>query len=197
MDDDRNPIPASLIRKIERELRDETCDPRIVFQACRNMPRGSREFEAAYTSARISGYVSQPRRSTTIPTPAASGEPAPLPTWQLAPENTAPSPNHHPLAVVNLGDLMNHLGLLVILLLAAQTWASWKIGGFINHYLEGGHSLYFAASLLLMLSLNACVWFRRRGSLFDQFVGPGVVLFILAMVPGLVLHVFGTLKTLG
>jgi hypothetical protein len=196
IDDDRSSVPASLIRKIERELRDDMCDPGIVFRACRNLRRGSREFEVAYTNARVRAYVRQPRRANTTPAPPGSTETTPQLPAQRPVEHGATPEFHHPLAVWTLSDLMGHLGLPVIVLLAAQTWASWKIAGVLNQHLGGGPGLYVAGSLCVMLSANAYVWFRRRGRLFDQFFAPGAVLFMVAVVPGLVIHFLGTLAAL-
>lgn len=150
--------------------------------------------EAARTNAQDRGHVSQLPRTTIPAAPVLSDEFMPTPASQWPAEKPAPPQFRHPLVVWTLGDLMSHLGLGVIILLAAQAWASWEIGGFLNRYLEGGLSFYAAASLALMLTLNAFVWFRRRGRLFDQFVGPGAALFALAIVPALAIHVAGILK---
>lgn len=188
-------IPASLIRKIERELRDNECDPCIVFEACRNLPRGSRGFETAYTNARIRAYVRQPRRPITPPMMRVANELGSLPSlpWNA---NEASSTYSHPLAVMHLGHLMHHFGLLVITLLAAQAWASWKISAFVDHLYVGGRGFHFSVCLLVMLSVDSYVWLSRRGGLSHRFHAPGIWLFVLAIVPGFAFYLLGMLEAL-
>ena len=102
----------------------------------------------------------------------------------------------HPMAVFSLGDLMNHFGIWVILLLGGQTWSSWRIGGFINEYLKGGSGFYMLVTLTLMISVNSWVWFTRRGNLSSVFHVPGIVLFVVALMPALALHLRDVIQNL-
>ena len=100
------------------------------------------------------------------------------------------------MAVVHLGDLMNHFGIWVIGLLGLQGWAAWRVGAFANEYLEGGRTFYFSIGLFVMLMSDSWVWFRRQGKLSRAFHVPGLVLFLTALLPTLVLHLREVIMTL-
>ncbi len=193
LDVDRMVVSASMIRRIEHELKHDDCDPRTVFNFCRGLKRGSLEFEDAYISARIQSFAKH-QRICTDPLPGArTTTEYPFHNPCLATMNQITPPPPHPMAVNHPGHLMSHLGIWVIGLLTIQVWASWRIGVFANTYLEGGRLFYFAIALVLFLAVNSAVWFRRRGRLFDAFLFPGAVLFLMALLPILILHVRGTL----
>lgn len=187
-DAEQMPIPSSLMRRIEHELETKQYDARTVFSACRGLPRGSRRFEDAYISARLRSFAKQ-RRSHTVPTalkpPVAEAQLQESPLFAM--QRNLP-PRSHPMAVIHLGDLMNHFGIWVIGLLGLQTWAAWRIGSFANEYLEGGRNFYFSIGLFVMLMSDSCIWFRRRGNLSRTFHLPGLVLFLTAMLPIIALH---------
>lgn len=193
------PIASSLMRRIERELRENELDTKTVFSACRGIPRNSRKFDDAYIAARVRSFARQ-RGPSAAPLANAGTFPdcsdvveEVFPTHM---KKTMLPPRSHPMAVFQLGDLMNHFGIWVLLLLGAQTWSSWKIGGFLNVYLEGGSSFYMLVTLTVMISVNSWVWFTRRGNLSSAFHVPGVVLFVMTLLPALALHLRDVILTL-
>jgi hypothetical protein len=189
-------IPASVIRRIEQELRDNEYDSRTVFSCCRGLPRGSRRFEEAYIAARIRSF-SKHRRQITDPllnkqscTENPSAELNPYTMMKALP---VPS---HPLAVIHLGHLMRHFGIWVLFLLGIQGLAGWRLSALANEYLEGGRFFYLAVALFVMLAVDSAIWFRRRGNLSAAFHIPGAVLFLTALVPVVVLHLRDVLMAL-
>lgn len=188
LDTDRMVLPASVIRRIEHELREDQCDPRTVFQACRGMTKGSRRFEEAYIAARIRSFAKSRRHHITpvlagpAQTDPAMNEYRPISRYDLLP------PPSHPMAVHHLGHLMRHFGIWVIMLLGLQLWSSVKLSAFANEYLEGGRPFYFGVALAIMVAADSWVWFRRQGNLSSAFHLPGVILFLLALLPIFVLH---------
>lgn len=181
-------LPASVIRRIEHELREDQCDPRTVFQACRGMTKGSQRFEEAYIAARIRSFAKSRRHHfTPVLAGPAQSDPAmneyrPISRYDLLP------PPSHPMAVHHLGHLMRHFGIWVIMLLGLQFWSSVKLSAFANIYLEGGRPFYFGVALAIMIAADSWVWFRRQGNLSSAFHLPGVILFLLALLPIFVLH---------
>lgn len=71
---------------------------------------------------------------------------------------------------------MNHFGVLVIGLLAAQVGTAWKISALANDFLEGERLFYFAICVVLTLAIDAGVWLSHRGNLSNAFHVPGAVL---------------------
>jgi len=188
-------VSSSLIRRIEYELKHDECDPRTVFNSCRGLARSSLEFENSYIAARIRSFAKH-QRIVTVPllvTQSNADNPPQNPCQTTMKQKTTPPPPSHPLAVNNLGQLMSHLGLWVIAMLGTQVWAAWRLSAFANTYLEGGRNFHFAVVLSLILALDSAVWFRRRGRLFDAFLFPGAVLFLMALLPIFILHVRGIL----
>lgn len=184
------PLAPSLMRRIERELRENELDTKTVFSACRGIPRNSRKFEEAYIAARVRSFSRHRGPSATPLVDTSVGSDCRDVVEEIFPtimKKTLP-PRSHPMAVFQLGDLMNHFGIWIILLLGAQTWSSWRIGAFINEYLEGGRSFYMLVTLTVMISINSWVWFTRRGNLSAAFHVPGIVLFVLTLLPALALH---------
>ncbi len=184
------PIAPSLLRRIERELRENELDTKTVFSACRGIPRNSRKFDDAYIAARVRSFARQRG-----PSAAPLANAGTFPDCSDVVEEIFPTlmkktlpPRSHPMAVFQLGDLMIHFGIWVILLLGAQTWSSWRIGAFINEYVEGGRSFYMLVTLTVMISINSWVWFTRRGNLSSAFHVPGIVLFVMTLLPALALH---------
>lgn len=196
LDADSMLVPASVIRRIEQELRDNEYDSRTVFSSCRGLSRGSRRFEEAYVAARIRSF-SKHRRQIIDPLlnrqPCTENPPAELNRYTMMKARPVPS---HPLAVIHLGHLMTHFGIWVIGLLGIQALAGWRISGFVNEYLEGGRFFYLAVALFVMLAVDSAIWFRRRGNLSAAFHIPGAVLFITALVPVVVLHLRDVLLAL-
>jgi hypothetical protein len=181
-------VSGALMRKIQYELSHGEYDLRTVFNACRGLEKGSREFEEAYIAARIRSSAKHQRNYRD---PHLESQ---LTLDVLSKTHLRPSTTHnlppppHPMAVVHLGHLMSHLGIWVMALLGIQVWAAWSMGGFVNVYLEGGRMFHFLLALLLMLALDSAVWFRKRGNLYNVFLIPGTVLFLIALLPILALH---------
>lgn len=120
----------------------------------------------------------------------------PKPIRHPAMQKTFP-PRSHPLAVIHFRDLMNHFGIWVICLVVLQVWAAWRMGVYLDEMLQGGKEVYFALGVLAVLAIDCCIWFRRRGNLCNVFHLPGVILFLLALLPVFLLHlrdVFQNLK---
>jgi hypothetical protein len=189
LDVDRMVVSASLIRRIGHELQHDECDPRTVMNSCRGLTKGSLEFENAYIAARIRSFAKHQRNPVyALPGMQSNAGDQLHGSCQNAINSNSP-PLPHPLAVVSLGHLMSHLGLWVIVLLGTQAWASWRISAVADSILEGGRIFHFAILLVLVLALDSAVWFRRQGKLCDAFLVPGAVLFLMALVPIIVLHV--------
>jgi hypothetical protein len=112
----------------------------------------------------------------------------PLPEFRHANRQQQAAQPRNPMAIRHLGDLMSHFGIGVAGLLGCQAWAAWRIGGLANEMLEGGRPLHAAWVFFLMMVLNAGVWFTRRGRLANAFLLPGTVLFLLALLPVIGLH---------
>jgi hypothetical protein len=112
----------------------------------------------------------------------------PLPESRHATRQQHAVQYRNPMAVRHLGDLMSHFGIGVAGLLGCQVWAAWRIGGAANEYLEGGRPFHAAWVFFLMMAVNAGVWFTRRGRLSNAFLLPGAVLFLLALLPVIGLH---------
>jgi hypothetical protein len=189
LDVDRMVVSTSLVRRIEHELKHDECDPRTVINSCRGLARGSLEFENAYIAARIRSFAKHQRKPVNplLCTQSIAGDPLQISSQTAINPQTPPLP--HPMAVIHPGHLMSHLGIWVIALLGTQAWASWRVSGFADTYLEGGRPFYSAIALVLMLALDSAVWFRRRGRLCDDFLVPGAVLFLMALLPIFILHV--------
>ncbi|MEO5917241.1 MAG: hypothetical protein ABIS50_23625 [Luteolibacter sp.] len=188
LDANRMVVSGSLMRRIEYELKHDECDARTVFSSCRGLARGTREFEDAYIGARIRSFNKHQRYS--IGPLLGKQPPVDAQPMALSPTATGEQwpPPSHPLAVTHLGDLMSHFGIWVIALLGVQAWAAWRLGAFADVYLVGGRFFYLAVGLFLMLALDSAVWFRRRGNLFDAFMIPGALLFAMALLPIVALH---------
>ena len=196
LDTDSMVLPASLIRRIEHELRDNQHDSRTVLSACRGLPRGSRQFEEAYIAARIRSFAKKRRPAS----PSLMGKPPevevePEDFYQPTMQKTLP-PRSHPMAVIRLGDLMSHFGIWVMGLLGIQLWAAWRIGTFANEFLQGGRDFHVAVALLFLLAVDSWVWFSRRGNLSSVFHVPGVVLFLMALLPVFALHLRDVILTM-
>lgn len=188
LDTDRMVLPSSVIRRIEHELREDQCDPRTVFQACRGLTKGTQRFEEAYIAARIRSYAKSRRHAvssvlaTAVSQENGFNEYRPISRYDLLP------PPSHPMAVHHLGHLMRHFGIWVMMLLGLQFWSSARLSAFANVYLEGGRPFYFGVALALMIAADSWVWFRRQGNLSSAFHLPGVILFLMALLPIFALH---------
>jgi len=95
----------------------------------------------------------------------------------------------NPMAVLNLGHLMRHFGFLVAVLFLAQLWCAWRIGIFVAPHLHWTRYSCFGTGACLTMLLNAGVWFRCRGKLCMAFHLPGLVLYLLALLPVFALHI--------
>lgn len=195
-------VSASVIRRIERELKDNECDMKTVFSACRGLSRGTCEFEEAYVSARILSFATR-RKNSTNSFLAAQIEEETQPRDFLRilrdPGSMAPPgsmPPHNPMVVTRLDHLMAHFGIWVVMLLGVQIWSAWWISALAHEFLEGGRMFYLGISLGMMMVINAWVWFTRRGSFSTAFQGPGVVVLLIAVVPALALHIRNVVMTL-
>lgn len=191
---DNTNLPASRLRRIARELSENEYDSQTVFRSCRGLTKGTRRFDEAYIDARIRSFAKCQRISADLylseqfrivnPTP----EPAHTDVKKPQP------PTSHPMAVIYLGHLMAHFSIWVIALLGAQIWCSWKIAGLADEYFQGGRLLYLGITLFIMLTLDTGVWFRRRGNLSDAFHAPGIILFLIALIPAFLLYLRGVLQ---
>jgi hypothetical protein len=182
-------VSASLMRRIQHELEHDECDVRTIFTYCRGLAKGTREFEQAYSNARIRSFMKNQRiyAEPHLNMEFYANSESHLPCQNAMGQNVPPPP--HPLAVMNLGHLMSHLGIWVVVLLGVQSWAAWRLSALSNVYLEGGRFHFLAIGLFLLLALDSTVWFCSRGKLLDVFLVLGTVLFVIAILPIAFLHI--------
>ena len=84
---------------------------------------------------------------------------------------------------------MYHFGFCVLILLVSQLWCAWRIGCYTCEFLEGEKYFYSVIAAAVMFAADTWVWFRRKGYLCPVFYIPGIVLFVMAVLPILALHV--------
>lgn len=187
---DRTVVSASILRRIENELRHDDCDPRTVLRYCRGLARGSLEFEDAYFAARIRAFAKHQRIATVfyLTTNGYAGDVTPNPGGDSMNEQFMAT---HPLAVNHLGHLMSHLGIWVMGLFGIQMWAALRVSAYASANLEGGRPFHFMMMLLVILAINTAFWLRLRGKLCDAFLIPGIVLYLMAALPIFLLHLRG------
>ena len=116
--------------------------------------------------------------------------------YRHIPRQEKPFTPHNPMVVWTLGHLMNHFGIWVTLLLICQAWASWRIGALAHEHLEGGLPFYIACAFSLMMALDSGVWFKQRGRFYHAFIAPGAILFGLALLPIIGLHLRDVLRAM-
>lgn len=189
LDVDQMVVPISLMRRIESELKEDRCDARTVFSSCRGLERGSREFEDAYIEARIRAVAKNPRYCKR-PLNDIQGEVGPQQQirWATGKGMNCPPPPH-PMAVLHLRHLMSHMGIWVCALLGTQVLAAWRLGAFVNVYLDGGRMFYFTVGIVTILTLDSALWLHLRGNHCKAFLVPGMLLFLMAALPILILHI--------
>lgn len=188
-------VSASLLRRVRREVSAKDFDPRIVFTACRGLKMGSPKFEEAYIAERIRLFTKNRRSASDyiLCNPLLDKYPPNSTNFRTKSQQPPPS---HPMAVIHLDHLMRHFGIWVIALSGVQILCVWKIGAFVDEYLVGGSIFYFSIGLVLMLALDTWVWFSRRGNLSSAFHVPGILLFLSALLPILMLHILNVLRLL-
>jgi hypothetical protein len=187
-------VPLSLMRQIDRELKSNCCDPRIVHNSCRGLQTGTSDFEDAYIAARIAAYS---RREDFFNEPQSFEQPVyvtTLPAIHHVWNNHHLAPSRYSDGVLHGGHLMEHFGNWVIALLAIQLLSACNIGAFANHTLGSGMVFHSVVWLMLMLSLNFAVWLRYYGKPAREFHRPGAGLFVLAILPGFMLHLLMALQ---
>lgn len=87
------------------------------------------------------------------------------------------------------GHLMEHFGGWLIVLLTVQMVAAWNYGVLASRAIAGGVVLDSALVLVATALLNLAFWQRYRGRPARSFCLPGVLLFAVAILPGLILRI--------
>ncbi|MBC8127531.1 MAG: hypothetical protein H8M99_10370 [Gloeobacteraceae cyanobacterium ES-bin-144] len=175
-------VPSSLMRRIEHELREDECDLRTTFSACRGLVKGTSEFTDAYVTARIRNHSRLQRDSTHFILNGQGTAKNSEPLLQQVNQTAFQETSVHPMVVMHLGHLMRHFGIYVMALFGTQVLAAWKMSAFLNEYLMGGRPFYLMLLLGFMMATNARIWVLHRGKVSRAFYAPGVALFLLSLL---------------